>query len=374
MNYLRLLVVDDDLRMRESCSMLLESLKIKLPWLDDEYGFKITEVGTAEDAYDIIEKTGADLMLLDQRLPGMQGTDLLEKVSEMGTDIQTVMITGNVTLETAISAARNGAGEVLAKPFTPEELKTSVAKAAKCLILQRIVSKLDEERKKTRFEFIRVLSHELKSPLTAVTGYLNIMKDRTLGNDLEAYQHYIGRSVLRLEGMKRLISDMLDLTRIESGVKVRNVELCNLADVVADMVEGISSMAAEKKISINTEIPDFRILVDRVDIEIILTNLLTNAVKYNKNGGNIDLAAHKIGRALKIKCSDTGIGMTEEEMSKLFHEFTKIRNEQTKNILGNGLGLSILKKVVSLYNGEVSVKSQHSEGSEFTVILPGVVS
>ena len=374
MNFLKLLIVDDDQRMRESCSMLLESLKIRLPWLDDEYSFKITETGTAEDAQAIIDKEDIDILLLDQRLPGLQGTDLLEYISGKEIDVQTVMITGNATLDTAVNATRNGANEILVKPFTPEELRMAVAKAAKFLILQRIVAKLDEERKKTRFEFIRVLSHELKSPLAAVTGYLNIIKTRTLGDDLETYIPSIERSILRLEGMKRLISDMLDLTRIESGVKVRNVSEHNLAEIVADMTEGIRTQAMERKITVSSEVPDFKITVDRVDMEIILTNLLTNAVKYNKDGGSIKLTAHKIGRALKIQCSDTGIGMTEDEVARLFQEFTRIRNEQTKNILGNGLGLSILKKVVSLYDGEVSVASQFGKGSEFTVILPGVIN
>lgn len=374
MKYLKLLIVDDDPRMRESCSMLLESLKIKLPWLEDEYRFQITETGTAEDAKYIIETQNSDILLLDQRLPGIQGTDLLEYISAQEIDVQTVMITGNATLDTAVNAARNGANEILAKPFTPEELRTAVTKAAKFLILQRIVAKLDEERKKTRFEFIRVLSHELKSPLAAVTGYLNIMKNRTLGDDLGTYIPSIERSILRLEGMKRLISDMLDLTRIESGIKVRNVAEHIISEIAAEMVEGVRTQAAERKISVTTEIPDFKITVDRVDIEIILTNLLTNAVKYNKEGGAIKLTAHRIGRALKIQCKDTGIGMTEEEVSRLFQEFTRIRNEQTKNILGNGLGLSILKKVVSLYNGEVSVSSKYGEGTEFTVILPGVIN
>lgn len=374
MNYLKLLIVDDDPRMRESCSMLLESLKIKLPWFEEEYRFQITETGTAEEAQTIIDSTKIDILLLDQRLPGLQGTDLLEYITGHELDIQTIMITGNATLDTAVSAARNGANEILTKPFTPEELRVSTAKAAKFLILQRIVSKLDEERKKTRFEFIRVLSHELKSPLAAVLGYLNIIQSRTLGNDLETYQPSIDRSIIRLEGMKRLISDMLDLTRIESGVKVRNIAQHRLTDIVSDMIEGVRTAATQRKISIITEIPDFNITIDRVDLEIILTNLLTNAVKYNNEGGEIKLTAHKIGKALKIQCSDKGIGMTEEETGRLFQEFTRIRNEHTKNILGNGLGLSILKKITSLYNGEVTVTSKFGEGSEFTVILPGVIN
>jgi len=374
MKDLRLLIVDDDPRMRESCSMLLDSLKIRLPWLEDEYRFKITEAGTAEEAQTVIDESGADIMLLDQLLPGIQGTDLLEYITEKDLEIQTIMITGNATLDTAISATRNGAAEILVKPFTPDELRTSVTKTAKFQILQNIVAKLDEERKKTRFEFIRVLSHELKSPLAAVTGYLNIMKNKTIGDNVDPYLNSIDRSILRLEGMKRLISDMLDLTRIESGVKVRNIEECEITQIVADMVEGVRQQAEARNIRIITEIPDFKVTVDRVDIEIILTNLLTNAVKYNKEGGEIKLTAHSIGKALKIRCADTGIGMTEEEASRLFSEFTRIRNEKTKNILGNGLGLSILKKVVSLYNGEVSVESKFGEGSEFTVILPEIIN
>lgn len=374
MKYLRLLIVDDDPRMRESCSMLLESLKIRLPWLEDEYQFRITEVATAEEAQTVIDEDGTDVMLLDQLLPGLQGTDLLEYISSEGLDIQTVMITGNTSLDTAVNATRNGAAEILLKPFTPDELRTSVTKAAKFQILQSIVAKLDEERKKTRFEFIRVLSHELKSPLAAVTGYLNIMKSRLLGETIKPYENSIDRSILRLDGMKRLISDMLDLTRIESGVKVRNIEEYSLTEIVSEMVEGVRQQAEERKIKIYTEIPDFNIKVDRVDIEIILTNLLTNAVKYNKEGGEIRLTARSIGKALKIQCRDTGIGMTEEEIGKLFKEFTRIRNEKTKNILGNGLGLSILKKITTLYNGEVKAESKFGQGSEFTVILPGIIN
>jgi len=374
MKNIRLLIVDDDPRMRESCSMLLESLQIRLPWLEDDYQFRITEAGTAEEAQTVIDNDGADMMLLDQLLPGLQGTDLLEYVSSQEMDIQTIMITGNASLDTAVNATRNGAAEILLKPFTPDELRTSITKTAKYQILQRIVAKLDEERKKTRFEFIRVLSHELKSPLAAVTGYLNIMKNKTIGNDLNTYIPSIDRSILRLDGMKRLISDMLDLTRIESGIKARTIEEYSLTEIVSEMVEGVRQQAEERKIKIYTEIPDFKITVDRVDIEIILTNLLTNAVKYNNEGGEIRLTAHSIGKALKIQCKDTGIGMTEEETDRLFKEFTRIRNEKTKNILGNGLGLSILKKVITLYNGEVNVESKFGEGTEFTVILPGIIT
>ena len=374
MNTLKLLIVDDDPRMRESCSLVLDGLPVRMPWIAEEYALKVLFAGTAEEAKSTIEAEPVDLLLLDQRLPGMQGTELLAAIAEKELDIQTVMITGNTSLDTAVSATRNGASEILAKPFTPDELRMSVSKVARFLILQRIATKLDEERKKTRFEFISVLSHELKSPLAAVIGYLDMMRNRTLGEELAAYQPSVERSLLRLDGMRRLIIDMLDLTRIESGIKVRTIATHQLADISADMIDGVRAQAAKRGITISHDLPDIAVKVDRVELEIIFNNLLTNAIKYNKEGGSISLVGQKIGHTLKLQCKDTGIGMTAEETEKLFKEFTRIRNENTKNILGNGLGLSIVKKIVALYDGEVSVASQFGEGSVFTIILPGIIT
>ncbi len=374
MNTLKLLIVDDDPRMRESCSLVLDGLPVRMPWIAEEYALKVLFAGTAEEAKSTIEAEPVDLLLLDQRLPGMQGTELLAAIAEKELDIQTVMITGNTSLDTAVSATRNGASEILAKPFTPDELRMSVSKAARFLILQRIATKLDEERKKTRFEFISVLSHELKSPLAAVIGYLDMMRNRTLGEELAAYQPSVERSLLRLDGMRRLIIDMLDLTRIESGIKVRTIATHQLADISADMIDGVRGQAAKRGITISHDLPEVAVKVDRVELEIIFNNLLTNAIKYNKEGGSISLVGQKIGHTLKLQCKDTGIGMTAEETEKLFKEFTRIRNENTKNILGNGLGLSIVKKIVALYDGEVSVASQFGEGSVFTIILPGIIT
>ncbi|HSA34289.1 MAG TPA: ATP-binding protein [bacterium] len=374
MNALRLLIVDDDPRMRESCSLVLDGLRIRMPWLPDEYALKVLFAGTAEEAKGLIETGPVDLLLLDQRLPGMQGTDLLAYIVEKELDLQTVMITGNASLDTAVNATRNGASEILAKPFTPEELRLSVSKAARFLVLQRIAAKLDEERKKTRFEFISVLSHELKSPLAAVTGYLDMLRNRTLGDDLAAYDACVERSILRLEGMRRLIIDMLDLTRIESGVKVRTIAEHHLADIAGDLFDGVRAQAAKRGVTLTQDLPDVVVKVDRVELEIVINNLLTNAIKYNKEGGAVTLTGQRIGHALKLQCRDTGIGMTAEETEKLFKEFTRIRNENTKNILGNGLGLSIVKKIVALYDGEVSVESRQGEGSVFTVILPGIIT
>jgi signal transduction histidine kinase len=106
------------------------------------------------------------------------------------------------------------------------------------------------------------------------------------------------------------------------------------------------------------------------EIEIILNNLLTNAIKYNRDGGCVDVSVREADGAALIAVTDTGIGMTAEETQRLFTEFARIRTERTRNILGSGLGLSIVKKLALLYDGDVTVESHPDAGSTFTVTLP----
>lgn len=374
MQVLSLLIVDDDRAIRDNCTLVLEGFVIQLAYLSEPYRFDITQAKSAEEAKALCDEKAVDLMLLDQKLPGMQGTDLLEHMHKNNRDMQTIMITGFTSLDTAVKATRNGAYEILAKPFTPDELRASVFKAAQYLILQRIVAKLDQEKKKARFEFISVLSHELKSPLSAVEGYLNIIRQRMLGDNIADYDDFLERSVMRLDGMRKLIIDLLDMTRIESGVRARNIEKLSMAQLVGFAVDGAAKAAADRGIVITQNIPESVLIeADRTELEIVINNLVSNAVKYNRDNGTVRLEAKADGGTLVFTCADTGIGMNEEDRARLFKEFARIKNEKTRGILGSGLGLSIVKKVCSLYEGDIAVASKEGEGSMFTVTLKGVI-
>ena len=143
--------------------------------------------------------------------------DVLDALSGMGRDVLTIMITAYATFETAVKATKLGAYDFLAKPFTPDELRYAVRKATSQLILSRQARKLAEEKRQVRFNFISVLAHELKAPLNAVEGYLNILATTEADQNLAMVE----RSIVRVDGMKKLISDLLDLTRIESGQRER---------------------------------------------------------------------------------------------------------------------------------------------------------
>jgi len=281
-----------------------------------------------------------------------------------------IMITAYASLETAITATKKGAYDFLAKPFTPEELKSTLRKAAGRLILLRQARRLAEEKRKVRFQFISVLAHELKSPLAAIEGYLQIMKDHTAGENISGYDQIVNRSMVRLDGMRKLIIDLLDMTRIESGEKQRTLSDVNVIEVAWTSRETVLPTADSRNIPIEINSPESIFMkADRGEIEIIMNNLISNAVKYNRDNGKVNVVISDNVDIVEIKVSDTGIGMSKEESDKLFNDFVRIKNEKTKNILGSGLGLSIVKKLAMLYGGDVSVESVPDEGSTFTVKL-----
>ncbi|HNW82534.1 MAG TPA: ATP-binding protein [bacterium] len=375
MKKLNLLIVDDEDSIRISGRTILSDMKIQLPYLDDEYEFEIKTADSAEKALNIIKETPPDIIVLDHMLPGMSGTELLEKIeNNEKSDPVVVMITGQADAELAISATAKGAFDFLSKPFTPRDLQASVYRAAKQRILRLKVLAMTEEKKKEKFEFVRVLAHELKSPLAAVEGYLHIIEGRMKGPELSSYDDMIERSAKRLEGMRRLIMDILDLTKIDAGEKKRYLEQVSVSEIVESCIESVKIMAREKSVEVNYSIPDkFSAKLDSGEFEMVLNNLLTNAVKYNVEGGKVFLVVRKLDNGISIRCEDTGIGMSTEDQEKLFKEFSRIKNKYTVNIPGSGLGLSILKKIIALYDGEVKVESAEGKGTVFNVFLSTVI-
>jgi len=376
---LRVLAVDDEPGMRTGIDRTLRRFTVTLPDLEGEVAFALEAVDSGEAALARIEASPPDILLLDHKLPGMSGLDVLHELAESKRDILTIMITAYASLDTAIAATKRGAYDFLAKPFTPEELKAAVRKAAKHLLLQRQARRLAEEKRQVRFQFISVLGHELKAPLAAVEGYLNILKDKSAGDNPAVYQQAMDRSLIRLQGMRKLILDLLDLTRIESGNRKRELADLDVCEVAKNAIETLIPDATAKKITIELTTPGpVPMRADRGDLEMIFNNLVSNAVKYNRQGGQVRVSVEGLAGTVRIAVTDTGIGMSPQETAQLFREFSRIKNPQTRNILGSGLGLSILKKVAALYGGDVQVQSEAGVGSTFTVALnqpePGTVS
>ena len=369
METLRILVVDDEPGMRLGVQRALRDWKLSIPEAEGEIALDVSQASTGTEAMQRLREAPPDVLLLDHMLPGLSGLDVLTQLGR-GTEVLTIMITAYASLETAITATKRGAFDFLAKPFTPGELRSAIQKAARHLLLQRQARKLADERRSVRFQFLSVLAHELKAPLAAIEGYLHILLDRSAGEDPAAYDGMLERCLFRAEGMRKLILDLLDLTRIESGTKKRELAEVDFREVARRAAETVAPEAAKRNVAVTLRCEgDLKLQADRGELEIILNNLLSNAVKYNRTGGKVELAASADERMLRVEVADTGIGMTPEEAGRLFQDFVRIKNEKTRNVIGSGLGLSIVKKLASLYGGEVSVKCEPDAGSTFRVTL-----
>jgi signal transduction histidine kinase len=371
MSTLKILVVDDEPGIRSGVSRILRNFHVDYPFMEEAYDFEVFEAPTGEAGIDVIENNRPDILLLDNKLPGIQGIEVLEYVRKKKYNIIVVMITSYASLELAVKATSDGASDFIPKPFTPQELRSSIENITKKIFLKKMTATLKDTGKQIRFQFLSVLSHELKAPLNAIEGYLKMARERQLGDKLEDYDTAFDRSLDRVHGMRTLILDLLDLTKVESGTSQRNIVDTDLMQAVRAAIDAIQPYSIQRDIRINLHGPDKLMMkADTNEMDIIFNNLISNAIKYNKQGGSVEINLGEEEGMIRIRVNDTGIGMTDAEMGKLFQDFVRIRNEKTKNITGSGLGLSIVKKLAENYGGTIEVTSIPDQGSSFIVSLP----
>jgi len=368
---LKVLVIDDEQGIRSGVSRILNNFRVNYPFMDEDYTFEVQEAATGEDGITIIDRDKPDIVLLDNKLPGIQGIDVLEYIRNKKYDIVVAMITSYASLDVALKAHKFGATDFIPKPFTPQELKSSIENITKQQYLKRITHRINEEGKKVRFQFLSVLSHELKAPLNAIEGYLRMMQEKQAGDRIEDYATPIERSLQRIQGMRNLIMDLLDFTKIRLERKEEKIEEVHLSNIGSNAIVTVQPYAIQMEVSVKLSVKkDAVIMADPTDMEIIFNNLVSNSVKYNKRGGKAEIIIDSDDTDVIIVFSDTGIGITEADRENLFTEFVRIKNEKTRNISGSGLGLSIVKKVIELYNGIITVDSVPDMGTTFTVRLP----
>jgi len=367
---LNVLIIDDEEGMCMGASRALSSTQVFIDDLKIMVGFSSKSVHSYAEYKNSIVNQKYDLILLDYKLPDGSGLDILQEINEQSKETLVIMMTAYATFETAVQATKLGAYDFLAKPFTPEELRNSVRKAATRFVLAKRAKSFEEEKRKIRFEFISVLSHELKSPINAIDGYLKLLREGSITPGSDNYSMAIERSLVRLEGMRKLIFDLLDMTRIESGQKTRNIEPIDLIATIHQLIDQNKDEAKLGEITINLfSENELKMEADQSEIEIILNNLINNAIKYNRPKGTVDITVLDRQNQVEIQIRDSGIGLTKYEQDKLFNDFVRIKNADTMNIQGSGLGLSTVKKIAALYEGTVSVTSQKGNGSIFQVIL-----
>ena len=239
------------------------------------------------------------------------------------------------------------------------------------VLVLRDISRL-KELDRTKSRFVSVVSHELKAPLAAIEGYLEVLLAGTAGEIPEKGRGMLERCRDRAASLQTLIKDILNITRIEAQTVTRQIGLQDVPAVVANVVELLRANADPRGIRIVHEtgqtVPP--VPADKEDLERILTNLVSNAIKYNRDGGQVAIRYRVEADGLHVSVADTGIGIDPEFQDHLGKEFFRVRNAETSRISGTGLGLSIIKKLMEIYRGRLVVESTPGQGSTFTAVFP----
>ncbi len=221
--------------------------------------------------------------------------------------------------------------------------------------------------------FVSMVSHEIKAPLAAVEGYLKIIESGLVDDEPDKNMEMVGRCLMRTETLRDMVSELMNIVAMEKGQFTIKRVPTEIEEIVAKAVESFREKARARDIDLNLEVPEpsdrKKILVDGGAMLSVFSNLIDNAIKYTPEGGKVDVQVGYDRFQVRVTVHDNGIGMTAEEADKIFDEFYRARNEQTAKIIGTGLGLCVVKRLVELHQGEVTVKTSPGEGSQFSVVL-----
>ncbi|MBN2311822.1 MAG: response regulator [Candidatus Hydrogenedentes bacterium] len=483
----RVLVVDDELGMREGCRKILEP-----------EGYIVESAEDGQAGLELFQRRGDfAIALVDLNMPRMGGMKLIGRLRELDEDVVIFVITAYAAIETAVEATRRGAYGYIPKPFTPDELLLPVRNGIERRALAIEAKRLREERERRLLEvafertkastiiscmtdgvlvinrdkqivlrnngmmrilpscatlslssplsalecpeleklieevlstdtgpviasrevaldrcvymvnaspvlepngdvmgavavlrditalkkldvaksmFISMVAHEVKNPLAAVENYLTVILKGYVDGEPEKQRDMLERSMVRLNTLRTMVSELINLTAIETGNFTVKRSVLGLTQVVTEALDACRERAEGKKqelsFSCANGAEDVQILADRDSLFIVCTNLIDNAIKYTPEGGAIRVQVAQNGAFLKLSVEDNGIGMSDEESEHVFEEFFRVKNRQTVKEPGTGLGLSLVKRLVEMHDGAISLRSTPGAGSTFTLSLP----
>lgn len=222
-----------------------------------------------------------------------------------------------------------------------------------------------------RRDFVANVSHELKTPLTSIKGFVETLLEGAL-EDKENSVNFLKIINAHADRLNTLINDLLDLSHIESKEIVLNKGKFVIAKLVDEVMLGFKSQAKKKAVEIRAELPQsLEIVADKSKIEQVFTNLVNNAIKYNKENGSVRIYSEQMTDKIKIVVEDTGSGIPVKDIPRIFERFYRVDKARSRSLGGTGLGLSIVKHIIELHSGSVGVESTEGLGSKFWFILPG---
>jgi len=357
-----ILVIDDEESMRDSCRQVLTKT-----------GYETQTAENGDVGLQKIRDAKPDLVLVDLKMPGMGGMELLERIAEIDANIISVVITGYATIESAVEAMKRNAYDFLPKPFTPDQLRIVVKRGLERKALAAESARLRQEKEMMRKNFVTLVTHQLRSPLASVRHSFGAIRDGFAGDVTDTQKELMEKATRRLDDLMQLINDWLDISRIDSGRISEQFQPVTSAPVILEVMELMKPQADARKVNLDLRLGEGLPAVNgyREGLKQAVTNLVSNAVNYNREGGTVTVATRQQNGDLVVEISDTGIGISPDDLPLIFEEFFRVKAREARHIGGTGLGLPIAKKIIEAHNGRVQASSELGKGTTVSIFLPG---
>jgi signal transduction histidine kinase len=356
----KVLVIDDEEISRISCERILKRI-----------GIETSKAASGRAGLDLLVREPHDLVLVDLKMPEMDGMEVARRIRDYDPNAVIIIITGYATIETAVTAIKEGAYDYLPKPFTPDELVIVVRRGLEKRKLDRESRALREEKEAMERNFITMVTHQLRSPLGAIAQYFEVLLGDLGGSLSELQREMMERARVRLEGLLQLINDWLDMSRIKAGEIIHRLRPSELRPCIEAALSALEMAASEKRIELDVRVPPKfpEVLLDPETFCEALSNLISNAIKYNRPEGKVTIRADQKNGWVVLEITDTGLGLDEKEIPFIFEQFYRSKSKEVRREQGTGLGLTIAQKIIRAHGGKIEVRSQPGEGTTFTVYI-----
>ncbi|MBN1312819.1 MAG: response regulator [Anaerolineae bacterium] len=356
----KIVIIDDEEVVLDSCTQILEG---------GDY-----EVATAPDGtlgLELIEDIQPDLVFVDLKMPGISGFEVLQRVCDLNPTIVTVVITGYATVDSAVGAMKQGAYDFLPKPFTPDEFRLITRRGLERRKLTLETIALRREKEMLRENFAAIVSHELKSPLGAMQQNLYALVGELSGSITESQQARLERMVSRTDDLLKLIHSWLRILSVDIRKIQESFAPISIQPLISKALESVEPHAVRKDVDIVTSIIEPLSPIEGEEISFVeaLVNIIGNAVKYSYSGSQVSVNIEQTNDDIDISISDTGVGISKEELPRLFGDFYK--GQSGHAVEGShGLGLTISRRIIEAHNGTISVESEPGKGTTFVIKIP----
>jgi len=285
------------------------------------------------------------------------------------------VITGFATISSAVDAMKKGAYDFLPKPFMPEEFRliTHRSLEKRKLVLETIA--LRQEKEMLREHFAHIVSHELKAPLSAVQQNLFALEFELSRILDDSQKEKLERTKSRIDDLLKLINSWLKVVSVDVNKLKEDFTQVSVKSAISKALESVEPLAVRKDLQVVTSINEqlHPVIGDSLSLSEVFVNILSNAIKYSRDGNKIFVKAEENGNNILISIKDSGVGIFQEDLPHIFEGFYRGKSGQTTTT-GHGIGLAISRQIVEAHNGSIAVESEPGKGTTFFVRLPKIIS